>query len=314
MNQLPDSVSKEHTHALHTLALKIAKRQLARPWLSNEWVYSYLTYDGHQVRKCIQQAHKLTKRAVDSRKQLRRKNNGNTNQKTPCFSDLLLDLEEAGKLTKWEVVQELNLFIAAGYDTSGLTLLYLLYFLALHPEHQERVVNELREIFGEEIILPEEINAVQVKQMKYLEMCLKETLRLYPVVALVFRSAASDVHLPDGRIIPKNTDVYIAQTAIHHNEKHFPEPEKFIPERHLTPNVAWMPFAVGNRACIGQTYAMQEIKIIAAHLLMMYHWETMEKPGLQPSIHILLVPENGIKFKITRRNNNLKNIKKGSAQ
>lgn len=301
MNKLPESVGLEHSHLLHTMSLNLSKRAMARPWLSNDWIYLNLTYDGYISKKCIQRGSELAKRAVVSRKLLRSRNKDKANQKAPCFLDLLLDFEEAGKITKDELVQDLNFFIVAGYDTTGITIMYLLYLLSLHPEYQVKVLEELQEIFGEDISSHEEITPMQLNQMKFLEMCIKETLRIYSTVPLTFRRTIEDTTLSDGKIIPEGTDVYIALQLLHKNEKYFPEPEKFLPERHIVPIAAWMPFAVGSRNCIGQVYAMQEIKVFAAHLLMMYKWETLEKPNLETLVHALIIPKHGIRFNITKR-------------
>lgn len=110
-----------------------------------------------------------------------------------------------------------------------------------------------------------------------------------------------DAILPDGKIVPFGVDVYFLLRIIHQDPKYFPEPEKFVPERHLKSIPAYIPFGNGSRNCIGQVYAMQEMKVVLAHLLMEYKWETVEKPGMEPLMAPLSYPENGLRFKISKR-------------
>ena len=139
------------------------------------------------------------------------------------------------------------------------------------------------------------------KNMKYLELCIKEALRLYPILPISPRGTTKDVTLPDGRIIPEGVDVYVLLHEIHRDPEYFPEPEKYKPERHTEHNRAFMPFTIGSRNCIGQAYAMNTMKVVLSFLLLTYKWETMEEPNIKCLCQTLQVPENGIRFKITKR-------------
>ena len=76
-------------------------------------------------------------------------------------------------------------------------------------------------------------------------------------------------------------------TAAHHDPEFFPEPERFKPERFLKENAdniipyTWRPFGSGNRVCIGQRFAMMEMKIIIAKLLSKFKLTLTEKSGLE---------------------------------
>lgn len=147
-----------------------------------------------------------------------------------------------------------------------------------------------------------QVTTADTKKMKHMELCLKETLRLYPVLPISPRSTTREVKLPDGRIIPEGVDVYILLHFIHRDPKMFPDPDKFLPERHLVPQVAQIPFSLGPRGCIGQVYGMTEMKVILCYLLMTYKWETTEGETLNIVFQTLQVPENGMHFKISKRN------------
>ncbi len=279
-----------------------------RPWLANDFIYYKLTAKGRETMRCAEIGHQITNQAIAHGKMLR--TNGvrhmDSNGTTPCFLDHLLDILEQGDLTENEVSHEINNFIVAGYDTTGLSMCWTLYLLALHPECQTKIVDELCEIFNGNIKqFSSQVTPRHLQNMKYLELCVKESLRLYPALGMLFRRSANDkvVVMPDGKVIPSGVDMYIPLRIIHQDPKYFPEPEKFIPERHLVSIPAYMPFGLGSRNCIGRVYAMQEMKIMLAYLLMEYKWETLEKPGLEPLMVPMSYPENGIRFKISRRCN-----------
>lgn len=182
---------------------------------------------------------------------------------------------------------------------------WTLYLLALHPEYQTKIVDELGKFFNINMKhFSSKVTARHLHSMKYLELCIKESLRLYPVLAIILRRSATDknVVMPDGKIVPSGVDMYIPLRIIHKDPKYFPEPEKFIPERHLVSKPAYLPFGLGRRNCPGQVYSIQEIKMILACLLIEYKWETLEKPGLEPLMVPTSYPENGIRFRISKRN------------
>ena len=111
--------------------------------------------------------------------------------------------------------------------------------------------------------------------MKYLDMCIKEGLRLYPSVPFIARRITEDFTVKD-KVIPANTSGAVMIAMLHYDHKVFPNPAKYIPERfepdqlvHKLP-YAYMPFSAGPRNCIGQKFAMLEMKILLSSLLRQY--------------------------------------------
>lgn len=307
VNCISEDTGKQHFHGVTTISVNLFTRGF-RPWLANDFIYYNLTADGRQTTRCIKSAHKLTHDAIKHGKMLRNHKirQMGTSGGMPCFLDHLLDIHEQGDLTENQVFQELNDFIVGGYDTTGLSISWTLYLLALHPEFQTKIVDELSEIFNGNIKhFPSQVTSRHLQNMRFMELCIKESLRFYPSLAILFRQSATDkvVVMPDGNVIPSDVDMYIPLRIIHQDPKYFPEPEKFIPERHLVSIPAYMPFGQGSRSCIGQVYAIQQMKMILAYLLMEYKWETPEKPGLEPLMVPMSYPEYGIRFKISRRYN-----------
>lgn len=98
----------------------------------------------------------------------------------------------------------------------------------------------------------------QLHELKYLEMCIKESLRIYPSVPFISRLAGEGVVTSQGYKIPKNTHIHIHIYDLHHNPDIYPDPEKFEPDRFLPENTlkrhpfAYLPFSGGPRNCIGK--------------------------------------------------------------
>ncbi|RZC40119.1 p450 domain containing protein [Asbolus verrucosus] len=105
--------------------------------------------------------------------------------------------------------------------------------------------------------------------MKYLENVIKETLRLYSPVPIYGRETNQDVEY-DGMIIPKGVRILIFAHGIHMNPEYYPDPEKFDPSRFENPEgrppYAFIPFSAGARNCIGQKFAMLELKSLVSKM------------------------------------------------
>ncbi|CEG83600.1 hypothetical protein RMATCC62417_17491 [Rhizopus microsporus] len=161
-------------------------------------------------------------------------------------------------------------FLIAGHDTTANTLAWTLYELAKNPDIQAKVLQEIADnhISYDELPTPE-----QISNLKYMHQVLKETLRKYPPVRALSKYCKKECILPGGYKIKSGQPCSIQVYAMHHNEKVYPEPDSFDPDR-WTPEeeqkrsrFAWLPFSTGPRACIGMAFALQEAKTVLAMLL-----------------------------------------------
>ena len=131
---------------------------------------------------------------------------------------------------------------------------WFLHCIARHPEEQQQVVDELDRVFGDDLSRP--CTAQDTTELKYLECCIKETLRLYPSVPAVMRCLTEDVDL-GGYHIPAGASVALMFYGMHHNPDVYSDPESFRPERFLPEQsagrhpFAFVPFSAGPRNCIG---------------------------------------------------------------
>ncbi|XP_056145405.1 sterol 26-hydroxylase, mitochondrial [Lampris incognitus] len=147
--------------------------------------------------------------------------------------------------------------LLAGVDTTSNTMMWVMYQLSRNPEVQNILYEEVsRCIPNDHIPSVEEVN-----RMPYLKAVIKEALRLYPVVPMNARIITEKEIVIGGYRFPKRTTFTLCHYAVSHDEKTFPEPKKFKPERWLRdgrvrPNpFASIPFGFGVRGCVGRRIA-----------------------------------------------------------
>ncbi|CAH0581130.1 unnamed protein product [Chrysodeixis includens] len=194
--------------------------------------------------------------------------------------DMLLDEEKNGRIDEKGIREEVDTFMFEGHDTTATALCFVIMSLANEQEIQDKAREEMLDIFGDSQRTP---TIEDLSKMKYLECCIKESLRLYPSVHFMARLLTEDVKVDDN-IIPANTICNFNVFDIHRNPDVFPDPEVFIPERFLPENCAnrhpyaYIPFSAGPRNCIGQKFAMMELKTVISSLLRKFHMKAITKP------------------------------------
>ncbi|XP_012941709.1 cytochrome P450 3A24 [Aplysia californica] len=175
--------------------------------------------------------------------------------------------EVSQSLTEEELVAQSLIIIFAAFETTATTLQMALYLLAKHPDIQEKLYEEIQSVVTSQSPSHEELG-----QLTYMEQVINETLRLYPPAPLITRKA-SETRTYGSITIPKGADVIVPIGMILTDPKHFPDPEKFDPDRFTEENkatrnpMAFMPFGQGPRTCIGMRLAYLELKMALVHLL-----------------------------------------------
>lgn len=220
------------------------------------------------------------------------------------FLDILLRMHiEDGTLTEEQVRDEVATVFIGGFDTTATAASFTLYLLGHHPEIQKKVHQELDEVFGSDWERP--VTLEDVKNLKYLECVIKESMRLYPPVPLVARNIDEDVII-DGHTIPKGTVAFGMIYYLHRHPRVYDQPNDFIPERfQITKErhpYAYVPFSGGSRNCIGQRFAQIEDKIMLAQILRRFKVDSkVPIDELQLQFEIVLRPAQGIQIKLTPR-------------
>jgi len=197
---------------------------------------------------------------------------------TPNKERDLLDvmLVEENAMTKDELRCSVSIFFVAGHETAAAFSVF-----AKYPELQEIARAEVDKEIGTE--LP---NADNVKKLVFLEMFIKEVMRFYGIVmATVPRVSAKETWVDDV-CLPAGTILVGSIYAIHHSQEFWFAPEKFDPYRFSAENMkgremfSYLPFSLGKRHCIGQNFAMTELKIIFCMLLQRFVVHYTEEPKL----------------------------------
>ncbi len=187
------------------------------------------------------------------------------------------------QLTEDEILAQAWLFFVAGYETTATTLTFCSYELALNPECQEKLCEELKSAMDSN----GEINYETLAKLPYLDSVISETLRLYPPVLRLEREAMTDYKLGNtGITLLKGQLVEIPVFAIHHSEEYYPNPERFFPERFMPENrdqiipYTYIPFGAGPRNCIGMRFALMEAKLCLAHIVRRFRFVRSAKTAV----------------------------------
>ncbi|KAI6661529.1 Cytochrome P450 4B1-like [Oopsacas minuta] len=246
-------------------------------YIMSDTIY-YMSKAGKDFLKNCKDMRNLMAKFIHERRAL-------TTEEPREYNDLL-DLimksrdEDGSGLSDEEMIDELSNFFVAGFETTTCGISFLMYCLCRHPEWQEKCREEIMEVLGDsETIAFEDIN-----KFECLNMCLKESLRLYSPATLVQRIVDKPVQM-DGYTLKKGTPIDIGIQSVHMNPTVWQEPSKFDPNRFSKENMegkhpySFIPFSAGARNCIGQHFALAEMKVLSIKLLRSYEFSL--EPGYE---------------------------------
>lgn len=204
--------------------------------------------------------------------------------------DVLISLKAGGTADgppAFSADQITGMFISmmfAGHHTSSGTAAWTLIELLRNPDVMETIVDELDEIYADDGAGPIEVSFQALRSIPNLEATLKETLRLHPPLILLLRVAQEDFEI-GGHLLPAGTMVGASPRVSNRIADDFPNPDAFDPGRYLDPNQAdlqnrwtWIPFGAGKHRCVGNAFAMMQLKAIFSVLLRDYEFE-MTQPS-----------------------------------
>uniref|UniRef100_A0A8C3WX23 Cytochrome P450 3A n=1 Tax=Catagonus wagneri TaxID=51154 RepID=A0A8C3WX23_9CETA len=214
-----------------------------------------------------------------------------------------MDVHKA--LSDQELVAQSIIFIFAGYEATSISLCFALYKLALHPDIQQKLQEEIDATFPDKALPSYDALA----QMEYLDMVVNETLRLFPVGSRLERTCKKDVEI-HGVFVPKGTVIMVPVFAIHRDPALWPEPEVFCPESRFSKKnkdtinpYTFLPFGTGPRNCIGMRFATMNMKLALVKVLQHFSFQPCKETQipLKLSSMGLTQPEKPIVLKVVPR-------------
>jgi len=178
------------------------------------------------------------------------------------------DSADGVKLTDAELLGNIFIFLLAGHETTAHTMCFALGLLALYPDEQERVHQEIVNA------IPEHRDPIfqDFAALNYVQCVVNETLRMFPPVIVIPKEAAEDCTLTTTNdagekinlVVPKGSGINLGIVGLHYNPKYWEDPLSFKPVRFMGnwPRDAFLPFSGGARSCLGRRFF--ELETIAA--------------------------------------------------
>ncbi|KAL0253291.1 hypothetical protein SLS55_010263 [Diplodia seriata] len=254
-------------------------------------------WSNKEMQDNIQAMHKLCDELVAERKA----------HPQPGVNDLLntmltvADPVTGEKLDDENIRYQMVTFLIAGHETTSGTLSYLFYNLLKNPEALHRAQQEVDGVLGDS-----PLTVRHLEKLKYVDACIKETLRLNGPIGQTVRRAKHDTVLGGRYKIPSDAAISINLRGMHSDPAVWGgDAAEFKPERMLHmdryPPDAWKPFGVGMRSCIGRAFAEQEMLINVALLLQRFQVEMADPSYVLVNKSTLTIKPDGFFIKVRRR-------------
>ncbi|KAJ6474842.1 cytochrome P450 [Mycena sanguinolenta] len=276
---VPPGYTMSFKDALHTVSMGTITKLLVPTWAMG------LTKHLRHVAAAFSQLDAYMFDMIKARRESEKKE-----ERYDLFSQLL-DASQEGtedggtQMSDRELVGNIFIFLLAGHETTAHTLCFTFALLALYPEEQDRLYQEIKSPMPEPNRLPtyDEMNS-----FKYSMAVFYETLRMFPPVNTIPKMSAEDTSIvvsnSDGATtaIPCPTGTYITihTPGLHYNPRYWSDPSSFKPARFLGdwPRDAFLPFSAGPRACIGRRFFETEGIAILTMLVSQYKVTVKEEP------------------------------------
>jgi cytochrome P450 len=223
-----------------------------------------------------------------------------SNEPREDLLEMLLRVRDAdgNPMSDVQLRDELMTLFLAGHETTAIALSWACYLIAQNPEIETKLAEELRSVLGDRAPTPEDL-----PRLRYTEMVLKESMRLYPAVWGIGRRAVKDCEI-GGYLVPAGSNIFILQWHTQRDPRFFPNPERFDPERWREdpirsgkiPRFAYFPFGGGPRVCVGAAFAMMEATLLLAMMQQKCHLEIVPGHPIDLFPTVTLRPKHGIRM------------------
>jgi cytochrome P450 len=208
---------------------------------------------------------------------------------------------DGGGMTDEQLRDELMTIFLAGHETTANALTWTWYLLSQNPEAEARLHEEIDRVLEER--LPD---FDDVAELKYTEMVLAESMRLYPPAWALGRLAMEDFEI-GGYFVPRKSLVLMSQFVMHRDPRYFADPLKFDPDRWTTearesrPQFSYFPFGGGPRRCIGEGFAWMEGILLIATIARQWQMRLVPNHPVVLKPVITLRPKHGMRMTVIRR-------------
>ncbi len=207
--------------------------------------------------------------------------------------------EDGSALDDEDILDQLVTFVVGGHETTANTLAWALSMIVRRPAVLARVQAELREHFGDG-----DVEAGRANELRYLDACLKESMRLSPISPGPIRTLTQDCQLPD-YTLRADTAVWASIYLTHRRPDVWDDPDTFRPERFLNPDGPppheFFPFGGGARRCLGSLFAEFEMRIVLAEILHRFELQPSAGPPRAIFAGISLSPADGVPVRARAR-------------
>ncbi|XP_015126386.1 cytochrome P450 4C1 [Diachasma alloeum] len=262
------------------VVLHMMYKRMISMWLWPNAIFNR-THLGRKMVRMVKEFHNLLDDIVVKKKRdytEMKKQGIDPDVKTSAVLDQIIShVMKTNSWTDKELRYEMFTLFIGSHDTIAGVSCFVALVLAMFPDVQKKVREELKDVVGDHDITEEDAT-----NLKYLEMVIKETIRIYPVGPVLGREMTGDLKLATCTL-PKGASVYLLPFATHRDPRHWTEPEKFMPERFSPENSkgrhpwAYVPFSGGLRSCPGSKYGMICIKVLIGQMVRYYELETTAK-------------------------------------
>ena len=216
---------------------------------------------------------------------------------------LLLHAQDSDgtRMTDQQLRDEAITLFLAGHETTALALSWTWYLLSQHPEVETKLWAELAAVLGGRAP-----SVADLARLRYTEMVVMESLRLYPPAYVMGREAVNDCEI-GGYPVRRGSTVFVSQWLMHHDARYFENPDAFIPERWADglakrlPKYAYFPFGGGPRMYIGSNFAAIEATLLLATIAQRFRLTLVPGHPIELLASITLRPKHGIRVRLAGR-------------
>ncbi|CAL8085021.1 unnamed protein product [Orchesella dallaii] len=287
---------------------KILFNRIFRPWLFVDWIWR-LSSEYRKMRALGERMQKVTYKVIQKYREIQQDGgNGMENGEDVELRNTMIEIMIRNGVGEKAIFDEVTTMLGVANDTTPLSTEFTIFMLALHQEHQELCRQEIDRAYEDPTKFKNGILEFEaLKELKYLERCILESLRIHPITIILKRLEAP-LKVDEDLTIPKDVSVIVAPYVLHHLPQYYHNPEKFDPDRFLLENIrerhpyAYIPLSGGPRNCIGMKFALIEMKVMVATILRNFEVSTADrKEDIKLVVEGVIKPASSIKFNLVKR-------------